>query len=54
MREGTAFWEKYKHYNGKSKYLKGENDKKAKKVRKFQAKNTYKNKKYSRLHFGNC
>ena len=46
MRVGTAFWEKYKHYKGTSKYFK--------KVRKFQAKNTYKNKKYSRLNFGNC
>ena len=33
MREGTAFREKYKHYKGKSKYFKGENDKKVKKIK---------------------
>ena len=54
MRVGTAFWEKYMHYKGKSKYCKGKNNKKVKKVRKFQAKNTHKNKKYLRLNFGNC
>ena len=53
MRVGTAFWEKFNHYKGKCKYFKGENNKKVKKVRKFQAKNTHKNKKYSRLNFGN-
>ena len=44
MRVGTAFWEKYKHYKGKSKYFRGENNKKVKKLRKFEANNTHKNK----------
>ena len=54
MRVGTAFWEKFNHYKGKCKYFKGENNKKVKKVRKFEAKSTHKNKKYSRPNFGNC
>ena len=54
MRVGTAFWEKYKHYKGKTKYFKGENNKKVKKVRKFQAKKNHKYKKFLRLDFGNC
>ena len=53
MRVGTAFWEKYKHYKGKSKYFRGENNKKVKKVRKFEAKIAQKNKKYLSLNFGN-
>ena len=54
MRVGTAFWEKFNHYKGKCKYIKGKNNKKVKKVRKSEAKNTHKNKKYSSLNFGNC
>ena len=45
---------KYKHLKGKSKYLKGENHQKVKKVRKLQAKKTHKNKKFLRLDFEHC
>ena len=54
MRVGTAFGEKYKHYKCKNEYFKRKNNKKVKNVRNVQAKNTHKNKKFSRLNFGNC
>ena len=35
MRVGTAFWEKYKHYRGKSKYFRGETTKKVREWESF-------------------
>ena len=54
MRVGPAFWEKYKHYKGKSKYFKGKTNKNIKKVRKLQAKKKHKNKKFQGLNLGLC
>ena len=54
LRGKIASLGKYKHLKGKSKYLKGENHQKVKKVRKLQAKKTHKNKKFLRLDFEHC